>query len=147
MDKMREIEIIACSGAEYNGEIARQVAIILSEKSSIADRTTMLCLTIFLRNFLLKEEKMFNMTKEELKSSYLMVIDGCSGACIFKILKSLDIKPDLVVNLNKLIPKPKINFNSIEAFRNRPRMSTIKKEHVDKVVNYIMGKLEESGLI
>lgn len=34
---MKEIKIIACSGAEYNGELARQAAITLSENSPIAE--------------------------------------------------------------------------------------------------------------
>lgn len=144
---MKDIKLIACSGAEYNGELARQVAIELSENSSIADTTSMFCLTIFLRNILLNEEQIIKITKDQLSSSFIVVVDGCTGLCALKILKHLGIKADLIVNVQQLVPKPKINFSDIESFKNRPRMHNVKKEDVEKVSNHIIKRLKEMKAI
>jgi uncharacterized metal-binding protein len=95
MEKMSEsisakkIILIPCSGAGYNGELARQAAIQLTENSTIADKSLMLCFTIFLRYGLLKEDQSFKNMSEYLKSNFIVVIDGCSGGCALKILKKL----------------------------------------------------------
>ncbi|MHA1130449.1 MAG: putative zinc-binding protein [Candidatus Helarchaeota archaeon] len=143
---MKRIIFVPCSGGEYNGELARRVAIQLSETSAIANNSSMLCFTIFLRNNLLREPS-FEFIKKDLTSNYIVLIDGCSGACAFKILKHFEITPNLVINLNKLIPKPKINLNDLQAFKNLPRMSNIKQEDILKVENYVIEQLEAKGLI
>ncbi len=143
---MKGIIFVPCSGGDYNGELARHVAIHLSETSAIADKSSMLCFTIFLRNNLLREPS-FEFMKKDLTSNYIVLIDGCSGACAFKILKHLEIKPDLVINLNKLIPKPKINLNDLQAFKNRPRMSNLRQEDISKVMHYILLQLQEKNII
>jgi len=134
---MRHIIFIPCPGSEYNGELARRAAIQLSEVSTIADKSSMFCLTIFLRNNLLKESS-FEYMKTELTSNYIILIDGCNKACTFKILKHFEIKPHLVINLNKIIPKPKINLNDIQTFKNLPRMSDLRQEDINKVINYVL---------
>ncbi len=143
---MKRIIFIPCSGSEYNGELARHVAIQLNEASAIADKSSMLCFTIFLRNFLLKEPS-FEFMKADLTSNYIVLIDGCSGACTFKILKHFEITPNLVINLNKLIPKPKMNLNDIQAFKNRPRMNDLRQEDISKVIDYVFLQLQEKNII
>ncbi|MHA1251143.1 MAG: putative zinc-binding protein [Candidatus Helarchaeota archaeon] len=143
---MKHIIFVPCSGSEYNGELARHIAIKLSEKSPIADMSSMLCFTILLRTNLL-EEPSFEIMKNDLTSNYIVVIDGCSGACAFKILKHLKITPDLVINLNKLVPKSKINLNDPQAFINRPRMSNLRQEDIDKVTHYILNQLQANKII
>ena len=76
---MVDIKIIPCSGAEYNGELARQVAIRLCEKGPIAHHSTMLCFTIFLRTLLSNPERVPEIIKNQLSSSSVIVIEGCKG--------------------------------------------------------------------
>ncbi|MHA1800080.1 MAG: putative zinc-binding protein [Candidatus Helarchaeota archaeon] len=139
-----DIILIPCSGAEYNGELARQVAITLSEKSVIADHTSTLCLTIFMKHILLNENRLLEITKKKMEQSRVVIIDGCSGACVFKIFKNLNIKVDLVINLRKLFPKKTMNFRDIKAFLARPKMSDVKQEDIDKAIEYILNKLKVS---
>jgi len=145
--RVKKIILIPCSGAGYNGELARQAAIQLTENSPIADKSLMLCFTIFLRYGLLKEDQSFKNTSEYLKSSFIVVIDGCSGGCALKILKNFDLKPNLVVNLNKLIPKKMLDLNAIQNPCDIPRLSNIKKEDLEKVSNFIMDQLKEKKII
>ena len=145
--RVKKIILIPCSGAGYNGELARQAAIQLTENSPIADKSLMLCFTIFLRYGLLKEDQSFKNMSEYLKSSFIVVIDGCSGGCALKILKNFDLKPDLVVNLNKLIPKKMLDLNAIQNPCDIPRLSNIKKEDLEKVSNFIMDQLKEKKII
>jgi len=145
--RVKKIILIPCSGAGYNGELARQAAIQLTENSPIADKSLMLCFTIFLRYGLLKEDQSFKNMSEYLKSSFIVVIDGCSGGCALKILKNFDLKPNLVVNLNKLIPKKMLDLNAIQNPCDIPRLSNIKKEDLEKVSNFIMDQLKEKKII
>lgn len=141
--KKKNIILIPCSGAEYNGELARRVAIRLSENSKISLISTMHCSTIFLKNVLLKQERMIEITKNNLRSSYIIIIDGCKISCASTIFRFLQIEPDIVIHIDELVPKAKINLNDIEAFKNRPRMSNIKEEDIEKVSKYLLKKLEE----
>lgn len=143
---MKDLEFIACSGADYNGELARQVAIRLCENSPIQDNSSLFCFTIFLKNCMLKDKKAFETMKQQLTSSSIIVIDGCSGGCVFKLLNFLKIKPDLVINLQKLVPKEKINPNDISSFK-RPNLAHVREEDIEKVSNYIMEQLKEKNLI
>ncbi len=143
----KKIIFIPCSGADYNGELSRKVAIQLSDTSFIANSSSMLCFTIFLRHSLLKEEDSFKRIKDHLVSSYVVIIDGCSGSCAFKILKFLDINPDLVINLTKLVPKKPLDFKDIESFKNRPCLSKIKTSDIEKVSNHILQLLKEKKII
>lgn len=143
----KKIIFIPCSGAGYNGELARQAAIQLTENSSIADKSTMLCFTIFLRYGILKEDQSFKGMSDYLKSNLIVVIDGCSGGCALKILKNFDIKPDLVINLNKLIPKKVLDIKSIQNTCDIPRLSNIKKDDLEKVSNFIIDQLRDKKII
>ncbi|MHA1266976.1 MAG: putative zinc-binding protein [Candidatus Helarchaeota archaeon] len=143
----RNILFIPCSGAEYNGELARHVVIQLSEISPIAEISSVLCLTIFLKYHLLNKERLFEIMKKNIASNFSVVIDGCSGSCALHLLKTLDVKPDLVINLRKLVPKPTINFNDLQAFLNQPRMSNLKQEDIEKVTTYVLNQLSERKII
>jgi uncharacterized metal-binding protein len=143
----RKIIFIPCSGAGYNGELARQAAIRFTENSPLADKSLMLCFTIFLRYGLLKEDQAFKGMSDYLKSNFIVIIDGCSGGCALKILKNFDIKPDLVINLNKLIPKKVLDINAIQNPCDIPRLSNIKKEDLEKVSNFIVDQLKEKQII
>ncbi|MHC1591003.1 MAG: putative zinc-binding protein, partial [Candidatus Helarchaeales archaeon] len=136
--KYDKITFIPCSGAEYNGELARKVAIELSEKSPIADFSSVFCMTIFLKYNLLKEERMAEMMKNGLTSGFIVIIDGCSGACAFKIFKHLNIKPNLVVNLRKLIPKKHVDLSNIKAILKQNLMTEIREVDVQKVKNHVL---------
>ncbi len=140
------IIITPCSGAEYNGELARQVAIKLSENSEISSISSMHCSTIFLKNILLKNDILVQITKEHLKSSFSVIIDGCRISCVKTIFNFLELEPDLVIYVDEVVPKQKLNINDLEAFKNLPRLSNIKKEDINKVTNLITEKLKEKGL-
>jgi len=143
----KKILFLPCSGAGYNGELARQAAIQLTENSPIADKSLMLCFTIFIRYGLLKEDQSFKSMSDYLKSNFIVIIDGCSGGCALKILKNFNIKPDLVINLNKLIPKKMLDLSAIQNQCDIPRLSNIKKEDLEKVSNFIMNQLKEKNII
>ena len=143
----KKILFLPCSGAGYNGELARQAAIQLTENSPIADKSLMLCFTIFIRYGLLKEDQSFKSMSDYLKSNFIVIIDGCSGGCALKILKKFDIKPDLVINLNKLIPKKMLDINAIQNQCDIPRLSNIKKEDLEKVSSFMMDQLKEKKII
>jgi len=140
------IIITPCSGAEYNGELARQVAIKLSENSEISSISSMHCSTIFLKNILLKNDILVQITKEHLKSSFSVIIDGCRISCVKTIFNFLELEPGLVIYVDEVVPKQKLNINDLEAFKNLPRLSNIKKEDINKVTNLITEKLKEKGL-
>lgn len=140
------IIITPCSGAEYNGELARQVAIKLSENSEISSISSMHCSTIFLKNILLKNDILVQITKSHLKSSFSVIIDGCRISCVKTIFNFLELEPDLVIYVDEVVPKQKLNINDLEAFKNLPRLSNIKKEDINKVTNLITEKLKEKGL-
>lgn len=143
--KKENIILIPCSGAEYNGELARQIAIRLNENSQISLMSSMHCSTIFLKNILLKKEQMVEITKNHLKSSFIIIIDGCKTSCANVIFQFLDIEPDLVVHVDDFVPKERINLNDIEAFKNRPRLSKIKEEDIKKISDFIINQLKERG--
>ena len=105
------IIITPCSGAEYNGELARQVAIKLSENSEISSISSMHCSTIFLKNILLKNDILVQITKEHLKSSFSVIIDGCRISCVKTIFNFLELEPDLVIYVDEVVPKQKLNIN------------------------------------
>ena len=147
---MTNIKIIPCSGAEYNGELSRQVAIRLCEKGSIANHSTMLCFTIFLRTLLSNPERATEIIKYQLSSSFVIVIEGCKGSCVLQILKILnlaDFKPDLHINIEKLIPKKIINYKKISSNENYPRLSNIRTEDIEQVSNSIIEQLKEKDII
>jgi len=147
---MVDIKIIPCSGAEYNGELARQVAIRLCEKGPIAHHSTMLCFTIFLRTLLSNPERVPEIIKNQLSSSSVIVIEGCKGSCVLKILKilnSADFKPDLQINIEKLIPKKIMNYKKSNSIENPFRLSNIKNEDIEMVSNSIIEQLTDKGTI
>jgi len=143
---LKSVIFIPCSGAEYNGELARQAAIRLSEKSSIAKNCSVLCLTITLKYFILKKEQYFNIMKNNITSNFSVIIDGCSGACAFQIFRKLDIKPDLVINVNKIVPKKILNLKDINELTQISQMSNIKEKDIEKVCDYILQKLKENDI-
>lgn len=144
-DTQRDIIIIPCSGAEYHGELARQVAIKLSEKSKISTYSSMFCSTIFLKNVLLEKERMVEITKNDLKSKFIIVLDGCRTSCESLMLKNLGINPDLILHLNNIVPKEKVHLDDIEAYKNRPKLSEIKGEDIIKSTQHILEKLRDKG--
>jgi len=147
---MTNIKIIPCSGAEYNGELSRQVAIRLCEKGSIANHSTMLCFTIFLRTLLSNPERAPEIIKNQLSSSFVIVIEGCKGSCVLKILKilnSADFKPDLHINIEKLIPKKIIDYKKSSSIENVPRLSVIKTKDIELISNSILEQLKEKDNI
>ena len=147
---MTNIKIIPCSGAEYNGELSRQVAIRLCENGPIANHSTMLCFTIFLRTILSNPEKATEIIKNQLSSNFVIVIEGCKGSCVLKILKllnSTEFKPDLHINIEKSVPKKIIDYKKIRATENIPRLSNLRIEDIDQVSNSIIKQLKEKGII
>ncbi|HEY0087655.1 MAG TPA: putative zinc-binding protein [Candidatus Lokiarchaeia archaeon] len=143
--KKENIVLIPCSGAEYNGELARQVAIRLKENSQVSSISSMHCSTIFLKNILLKKEQLVEITKNHLKSSFLVIIDGCKTSCANSIFQFLEIKPDLLVHVDDFVPKERTNLNDIEAFKNRPQLCKIKEEDIKKIADCVMTQLKERG--
>ena len=140
------IALIPCSGSEYHGELARQVAIRLAEKSKIAIISSMTCSTIFLKNILLEKEQLVEITKNHLKHSFIIIIDGCNTACASVIYKHLEILPDLIISVQAIIPKQRMNLNDLNTFKNLPKLSEIKEEDIRKVLEYILQELQRQGL-
>ncbi|MFW5895541.1 MAG: putative zinc-binding protein [archaeon] len=141
------IILIPCSGSEYNGELARQVAIRLNEKSPISKKSSMLCSTTFLKNILLKKEVFVDITKNNLNSSFVIVIEGCKSTCKSLILRHIGIKPDMIIHIDQIVPKERLDLSNLEAFKNRPRLSDIKEEDISKVIDKIMKKLKKKNII
>jgi uncharacterized metal-binding protein len=139
------IVLIPCSGSEYHGELARQVAIQLAEKSKIAAISSMTCSTIFLKNFLLGKEKLVEITKNHLEHSFIIIINGCNTACTSVIYKHLEITPDLIISVQDIIPKQRMNLNDLTTFKKLPKLSEIKKEDIRKVLEFILQELEKQG--
>lgn len=143
--QLDNIILIPCSGSEYNGELARQVAIRLNDRGPISKSSSILCSTTFLKNILLEKEVLVDITKKNLKSSFLIVLEGCKSSCKSLILKQIGIKPDMIIHVDQIVPKEKLNLSDLEAFKNRPRLSNIKEKDISKVVNYITKNLREKG--
>ncbi|MFO8018426.1 MAG: putative zinc-binding protein [Promethearchaeia archaeon] len=139
------IVLIPCSGSEYNGELARQVAIRLNDEGVISKNSSMLCSTTFLKNILLEKQSLVDITKNNLKSSFLIVIEGCKSSCKSLILKQLGINPDMIFHVDQIVPKERLNLSDLEVFKNRPRLSNIKKDDISKMVDYIIKSLKEKG--
>ncbi len=145
-EKFNNIILIPCSGAEYHGELARKVAIQLIENSKISILASMTCSTIFLKNVLLGKDNMVELTKKHLKNSFLIVINGCNTACASQIYEHLEIKPDLVISVQDIIPKQRLNLNDLNSFKNKNKLSEIKEEDIKKVIHYIYTELQKKGL-
>jgi len=141
----KNIVLIPCSGSEYHGELARQVAIRLAEKSRIASISSMTCSTIFLKNILLGKDNLVEITKNHLKQSFLIIINGCNTACASVIYKHLDIAPDMIISINDIIPKQRMNLNDLNTFKNLPKLSEIKEEDVKKVLEFVFQELKKQG--
>ena len=144
--QVENIVLIPCSGSEYHGELARQVAIRLAEKSKIASISSMTCSTIFLKNVLLEKEQLVEITKNHLKHSFIIIINGCNTACASVIYKHLDIVPDLIVSVQDIIPKQRMKLNDLNTFKNLPKLSEIKEEDIRKVLEFVLQELKKQGL-
>jgi len=145
-EMFENILLAPCSGAEYHGELARQVAIKLSEKSVISTQASMFCSTIFFKNILFENERLLENTKNRLQSSYLIIIEGCKTSCESLIFKNIGIQPDMIIHVEQIVPKEKINFNDIEAFKNRSKLSQIKEDDINNVAKHILDKLKSEGM-
>ena len=144
---IEKITLIPCSGSEYHGELARQAAIIISEKSKISNITSMTCSTIFLKNVLLNKDKLVEISKNHLKNSFIVIINGCKTSCASEIYRVLEIEPNLIISVQDLIPKQHLNLNDLNAFKNLPKMSEIKKQDLDLLVNHILDQISQSELL
>ena len=143
--KAENIVLIPCSGSEYHGELARQVAIRLAEKSKISSISSMTCSTIFFKNVLLEKEKLVEITKNHLEHSFIIIINGCNAACTSVIYEHLDIQPDLIISVHDIIPKHRMNLNDLNTFKNLPKLSKIKEEDIKKVLDFVLQKLKKQG--
>ena len=106
----------------------------------------MTCSTIFLKNVLLGKDRLVEITKNHLKHSFILIINGCKTACASAIYEYLEIIPDLVISVQDIIPKQRMNLNDLEAFKNTPKLSEIEAEDIERVENYALNKLHELGL-
>ena len=144
--KTENIVLIPCSGSEYHGELARQVAIRLAERSKIASISSMTCSTIFFKNVLLEKENLVEITKNHLEHSFIIIINGCNTACTSVIYKHLDIQPDLIISIQDIIPKHRMNLNDLNTFKNLPKLSEIKQEDIRKVAEFALQELKKKEL-
>ena len=106
----------------------------------------MTCSTIFLKNVLLEKEQLVEITKNHLKHSFIIIINGCNTACVSVIYKHLDIVPDLIISVQAIIPKQRMNLNDLNTFKNLPKLSEIKEEDIRKVLEYILQEIQKQGL-
>jgi len=105
----------------------------------------MTCSTIFLKNILLGKDNLVEITKNHLKQSFLIIINGCNTACASVIYKHLDIAPDMIISINDIIPKQRMNLNDLNTFKNLPKLSEIKEEDVKKVLEFVFQELKKQG--
>lgn len=147
MEKFENIILIPCSGSEYHGELARQVAIQIAEKSRISTLASMTCSTIFLKNVLLQKEYMVEISKNHLKNSFLIMINGCNTACMSQIYDYIGVKPDLIISVQDIIPKERINLNDLNTFKNKNKLSEIKEGDIKKVIDHVFNELKKHGFI
>jgi uncharacterized metal-binding protein len=147
LEKFENIILIPCSGSEYHGELARQVAIQIAEKSRISNIASMTCSTIFLKNVLLRKDQMVQISKNHLENSYLIMINGCNTACMSQIYDYIGIKPDLIISVQDIIPKERINLNDLNTFKNKNKLSEIKEGDINKVINYVFNELKKYGFM
>ncbi|MHA1804134.1 MAG: putative zinc-binding protein [Promethearchaeota archaeon] len=145
-EKLNNIILIPCSGSEYHGELARQVAIQLAENSIISPISSMTCSTIFLKNVLLGKEALVEISKNHLKNSYVIIINGCNTKCASKIYEHLGIIPDLTISVQYLIPKQRIDLTDLNTFKLMNKISNVKQEDIEKVKQHVLNKLKEAGL-
>lgn len=143
---IENIILIPCSGSEYHGELARQVAIRLSEKSKISSITSMTCSTIFLKNVLLGRENLVEITKNHLNNSFIIIINGCNSSCTSEIYRFLEIEPNMVISVQDIIPKPHLNLNDLNTFKKLPKLSEVKNVDIALVIKKILDELEKRGL-
>lgn len=115
-------------------------------KSKISTISSMACSTIFLKNVLLEKEQLVEITKNHLKHSFIIIINGCNTACASVIYKHLDIAPDLIISVQDIIPKQRINLNDLNTFKNLPKLSEIKGEDIRKVIEFVLQYLKKKGL-
>ncbi|MHA1678231.1 MAG: putative zinc-binding protein [Promethearchaeota archaeon] len=141
------IILIPCSGSEYHGEIAHKAAIKLMEDSPISEISSVFCSTIFFKNYLLNKERLFEIFKNHLNNSFVIVINGCRTSCASIIFKKLGVNIDLIINVQDIIPKPKMNLSDLEAFKNMPKLTNIKEEEINKVISHLLLKLKEKILL
>ena len=147
MEKFENIILIPCSGSEYHGELARQVAIQIAEKSGISNLASMTCSTIFLKNVLLRKDQMVQISKNHLENSFLIMINGCNTACMSQIYDYIGVKPDLIISVQDIIPKERINLNDLNTFKNKNKLSEIKEGDINKVVDYVFTELKKYGFM
>ena len=147
MEKFENIILIPCSGSEYHGELARQVAIQIAEKSRISNLASMTCSTIFLKNVLLRKDHMVEISKNHLENSFLIMINGCNTACMSQIYDYIGIKPDLIISVQDIIPKERINLNDLNAFKNKNKLSEIKEADIKRVIDHVFNELKKYGFI
>ena len=147
MEKFENIILIPCSGSEYHGELARQVAIQIAEKSRISNLASMTCSTIFLKNVLLRKDHMVEISKNHLENSFLIMINGCNTACMSQIYDYIGIKPDLIISVQDIIPKERINLNDLNTFKNKNKLSEIKEGDINKVIEYVFTELKKYGFM
>ncbi|MFX1478747.1 MAG: putative zinc-binding protein [Promethearchaeota archaeon] len=147
MEKFENIILLPCSGSEYHGELARQVAIQIAEKSRISTLASMTCSTIFLKNVLLQKEYMVEISKNHLKNSFLIMINGCNTACMSQIYDYIGVKPDLIISVQDIIPKERINLNDLNTFKNKNKLSEIKEGDIKKVIDHVFNELKKHGFI
>ena len=140
------IILVPCSGSEYHGELARQAAIRLAERSQISTFSSMTCSTIFMKNILLGKDRLVEITKNHLKHSFIIIINGCTTACASVIYKHLEIVPDLIISVQAIIPKQHMNLNDLNTFKNLPKLSEIKEEDIRKVIEFVLQELKTQGL-
>lgn len=144
-EKFQNIILIPCSGSEYHGELARQVAIRLAEKSNISSMSSMTCSTIFLKNILLGKNQLVEITKNHLKRSFVIMINGCNTACVSQIYEHIDTSPDLIISVQDIIPKRRLNLNDLRTFKDMPKLSEIKEDDINKVIKHILKELTKQG--
>jgi len=147
LEKFENIILIPCSGSEYHGELARQVAIQIAEKSSISTLASMTCSTIFLKNVLLRKDQMVQISKNHLENSFLIMINGCNTACMSQIYDYIGVKPDLIISVQDIIPKERINLNDLNTFKNKNKLSEIKEGDINKVIEYVFTELKKYGFM
>ena len=145
-EKFETIILVPCSGSEYNGELARQVAIRIAEKSQLSAFSSMTCSTIFFKNILLGKDKLVEITKNHLKNSFIILIDGCNTGCESSIYEHLKIVPDLLISVQDIVPKQRMNLKDLSTFKKLPKLSQIKEEDIKNVSELIFQELKKKGL-
>lgn len=75
------------------------------------------------------------------------MINGCNTGCMSQIYDYIGVNPDLIISVQDIIPKERINLNDLNTFKNKNKLSEIKEGDIKKVIDNVFNELKKYGFI